>query len=45
MEDDVEEGTVHVHLTVVVNKAQFAELIHEETDARTCRPDHLGERS
>jgi len=35
---------VHVHLTVVVNEAQLPELIHEETDARTCCPDHLGER-
>ena len=33
MEDDVEEGTVHVQLAVVVNEAQFAKLIHEETDA------------
>jgi hypothetical protein len=31
--DDVEEGTVHVQLAVVVNEARFAELIHEETDA------------
>ena len=43
VEDDVEEGTVHVHLTVVVNEAKFPELIHEETDAGTRRPDHLGE--
>ena len=35
---------MHVHLTVVVNEAQFAEPIHEETDAGTRRPDHLGER-
>jgi len=32
MEDDIEEGTVHVHPAVVVNEAQVAELIHEETD-------------
>ena len=44
VEDDVEEGTVHVHLTVVVNEAKFPELIHEETDAGTRRPNHLGER-
>jgi len=33
VEDDIEEGTVHVHPAVVVNEAQFAELIHEVTDA------------
>ena len=35
---------MHVHLAVVVNEAQFPELIHEETNAGPCRPDHLGER-
>jgi len=43
VEDDIEEGTVHVQPAVVVYEAQFAELIHEETDARACGPDHLGE--
>ena len=33
MEDDIEEGTVHVQPAVVANEAHFAELIHEETDA------------
>ena len=43
VEDDVEEGTVHVHLAVVVNEAQFPELIHEETDARPCSADHFSQ--
>ena len=43
MEDDVEEGTVHVQLAVVVNESQFAELIHEETDAGPRGTDHLSQ--
>ncbi len=45
VEDDVEEGTVHVQpfvrITIVFNKSQFAELIHEKTDARACGADHF----
>ena len=44
VQDDVEEGAVHMEATVVIQKAKFAELIHEETDAGACGPDHLGER-
>ena len=44
MEDDVEEGTVHVQLAVVVNEAQFAELIHEETDAGARGAHNVGQR-
>jgi hypothetical protein len=33
VEDDIEEGTVHVQPVVVVNEAHLAEPIHEETDA------------
>jgi len=44
VEDDVEERTVYVHLTVVVDETKFPKLIHEEAHAGTCRPDHLGER-
>jgi hypothetical protein len=31
VEDEIEEGTVHVHPAVVFNEAHRAELIHEET--------------
>jgi hypothetical protein len=31
VEDDIEEGAVHVHATVVFQEAQLSELIHEET--------------
>src|SRR5437867_9409892 len=43
VEDDIEEGTVHVQPAVVVDESQFAELIHEETDAGARGADHLGE--
>ena len=43
MQDDVEEGTVHVQLAVVVNDAWFVELIHGETDveAHGAAIDHM----
>lgn len=44
VEDDVEEGTVHVHPAVVFNEAQFEELIHEETDTGAYGTDHLSEQ-
>ena len=44
MEDDIEEGTVHVQLTVVANEARVAELIHEETHVGLCGADHVGQR-
>jgi hypothetical protein len=31
VEDNIEEGTVDVHPAVVLNEAEFAELIHKET--------------
>jgi len=43
MEDDIEEGTVHVQAAVVANEARFAELIHEETHAGLCGADHVGQ--
>ena len=44
MEDDTEEGTVDVQPAVVVEEPQFAELIHEETDAGPRGADHLSQR-
>ena len=43
MEDDIEKGAMHVHPAVVTNKAQFAESVHEETDAGARGADHIGE--
>jgi hypothetical protein len=34
VQDDTEEGAVHVHLAVVVNEAPFLELIQKDTDSR-----------
>jgi hypothetical protein len=44
MQDDVEKRAVDVQFTVVLNKAESPELIQKETQARTRRPDHFGER-
>ena len=44
VEGDIEEGAVHGQATVVLNKAQLAELVHEETHARPRSADHLGQR-
>ena len=33
VKDNIEEGTVHVQPAIIVNKAELAEPIHEETDA------------
>lgn len=44
MQDDIEEGTMHVKMAVVLNEAQLPELIQKETDAGPRGADHLGER-
>ena len=43
VEDDIEKGAVYVQPAVVLNKAQLAELIHEETDAGVRGVYHLAE--
>jgi hypothetical protein len=44
VEDDIEEGTMHVQPAVIVNKAQFPEFIHEEADAGPRGANHPGKR-
>src|SRR5680860_140576 len=44
LEDDIEEGAVHVQPAVVLNEAQVAELVQKETDAGARRADHLSQR-
>ena len=40
-----EERAVHLQTTaVVINEAELPEPIHKETDSRTGRPYHLGQR-
>jgi len=38
------QSAIPAQPTFVINEPQFAELIHKETDARTSRTDHLGQR-
>ena len=42
VENDIKEGAVHVQPAVVGNEAQFAKLIHEETNTGACGANHLG---
>ena len=44
VKNDIEHRFMHQDAAVVLNKTQFAEAIHEQTDARTGRRDHLGQR-
>jgi hypothetical protein len=48
VEYDVEQRAVDLQSTFgtasVVNEAQLSESVHKEAEARTSRPDHLGQR-
>ena len=41
MEDDSQEGIVDLKSSIVTNKAQFPEFIHEEIDPLARRADHF----
>ncbi|HKT79842.1 MAG TPA: hypothetical protein VJP86_06450 [Vicinamibacterales bacterium] len=41
---DGEQRVVNLQLAVVFDEPEFAELVHEEVDARSRRPHHLGQR-
>ena len=42
VENHVQQGTVDFNLAaVVIDKAQFPKFVHEKTDARSRRADHL----
>ena len=43
MKKNIKERTVNVQIipSVVFDKAQFSEAVHEEADPRPCRPYHL----
>ena len=43
VENDIQQRTVHLETAVVVDEAQFPEAVHEETDPRAGRADHLGQ--
>src|ERR1700730_3879806 len=37
MQNDIQQRAVNFQVAVVVNQAQFSELIHEKVHARSCR--------
>jgi hypothetical protein len=39
-----QERSVDLKSAVVLDEAQFPELVHEEIDARACCANHLGQR-
>ncbi len=43
MEENIKEEAAHTYLAVIVDVAQFAELIREETHLGARSADHLGE--
>ena len=43
-EKHTQQGAMDFEMPVVINKTQFAELVHEVADTRAGRADHLGER-
>src|ERR1700730_13782214 len=43
MQDDVQERAMYLDVSVVFNKSQVPEFVHERVDAATCRSDHLGQ--
>ena len=44
VQHDIEEGAVNFKSAFGFNEAQLPELIHEETDSRPGRADHVGQR-
>ena len=44
VKNHVEKGLVDVDGAVVIDKAQLAKAIHEETDPGSSRSNHVGER-
>jgi hypothetical protein len=42
VQDHIDEGAVNFQSAVVVNEAEFLELVHEPADIRTRCSDHLG---
>ena len=44
MQHDAQERSVDLKAAVVLDEAQFPELVHEEIDARARCANHLGQR-
>ena len=43
MKHHVEKRAVNLDMAIIVDQAHLAELVHEETDARTRGADHFGQ--
>ena len=43
VQDDVQQGTVHLDVAVVANESEFAKAIHEEADAGSRGTNHLSQ--
>ena len=43
VEDDIQEGAMHLQAAVVVDEAQLPKLVHEQTHPGSRRPDHFGQ--
>ena len=44
MQDHVQQGIMDLELSVVLDKTQFAEFVHEKAHARSGRADHFRQR-
>src|SRR5208337_3988075 len=44
VQDDVQQGIMDLDFSVVFDKTQFAEFVHEKAHARSGRADHLRQR-
>jgi hypothetical protein len=44
MENGVQERLVNIDFAVVIDEAQSAKLVHEETNTGSCGADHFGQR-
>ena len=43
VQDDVQQGRVHLDVAVIANESELAETVHEEADARPRGANHLGQ--
>ena len=44
VQNGVQQRAIDLDLSVVVDQAELAKLVHKETDAGSGRSDHLGQR-
>src|ERR1700681_3499484 len=44
MQNGVQQRLVNIGFSVVIDEAQSAKLVHEETNTGSCRADHFSQR-